>query len=141
MKVDLEKRGAISLVRVGGEIDLVSIPKATPVMDEVFATPPPCVVLNCAGLSVVTSSAISFLVDTTQRARSFPIGDCVISEPSPLLKRSLESLNRDGWVTVFATDDEALAHFREQDLEASIRNESKPPANWRERLREWLRKR
>ena len=138
MRIGEERKGDVSVLRIEGELDAGTLPDAAGAVDECFKGLRTRIVFNLSGVPMVTSSAISFLIDAAQRARRHG-GDAVISEPTELLRKSLKVLDLDRFFEIFDEEAHAVTHFREIDLEDTARPGElpQPMKDWREKLKFW----
>jgi anti-anti-sigma factor len=134
MRIEEERRGEVSLLRIEGELDGRTLPDAARALDAELAGLRTRLVFDLAGLTLVTSSTISYLIDAAQRTRAHG-GDAVLSRPTKLLKKSLAVLNLDSYFAIYEDDEAACAHF--ERVEKAPEPPAPPPADWREKFRFW----
>jgi len=116
--VDIHEQqvGDITVLTVRGELDARTLPDATGKLDELFRALRVRLVFNLKATEIVTSTGVGFLVDAAKRTRKFG-GDAVLSEPPRLLQRTLTSLKIGDYFKTFPNDADAVAWFRDRDLE------------------------
>ena len=69
--VDVEQHGALVVVAVTGEVDLVTAPSLRSVLNEVAGRAGvTCIVLDLAGVSFLDSTGIAVLTGVTKRCRT-----------------------------------------------------------------------
>jgi len=107
-----ERFGDVSVLSVAGEFDARTAPLAHAALDGLLEQLQKRLVFNVSGMEIVTSTAISFLIDAAKRTRKLG-GDAVLSEAPRLLMSSLRSLDVGEYFRTFESDQDALAHFRE----------------------------
>lgn len=118
MRLTEESDGDVTIVGFLGELDGSTLPQANDKLDSLIRALRIRLVFDLDGLEVITSTAISFFLDATRRLRTLN-GEVVLSRPTRLFKRTTEALKIDSQFKVFDDNEQALAHFRERDREAS----------------------
>jgi len=136
MEIREERIGEVSVLTVVGEFDARTAPQAHAKLDGLMEHLRTRLVFNVSGLEIVTSTAISFLLDAAQRTRKFG-GDAVLSEAPNLLMKSLRSLDVGDYFQTFDSDDEALAHFKRLAEEAE--SSARAADSGEEKQRPWWR--
>jgi len=134
MRIEEERHGEVSLLRFEGELDGRALPDAARALDAQFAGLRTRLVFDLDGLTLVTSSTISFLIDAAQRARAHG-GDAVLSRPTRLLCKSLAVLNLEHYFATYESEEQARAHFDQPEPPAP--DPVEPPPDWREKFRFW----
>ena len=100
-----------TVLAITGEFNAHTLPTAQETLDGLIKQLRLRVVVNLGAIEVVTSTAISFLIDAAKRTRKLG-GDTVLSEPTKLLLSTVEALEIGDFFQTFTTDDDAIAHFR-----------------------------
>lgn len=136
MRIEERRVEQISVLSIEGELDARNLPDAAERVDALFQSLRTHIVFNFSQVPIVTSSTISFLIDTAKRARNHD-GDVVLSAPSSLLRKSLKVLQLESFFHIFESDEEAIAHFRELALDDTVESLPPPPDDWREKLKFW----
>ncbi|MHC4579645.1 MAG: STAS domain-containing protein [Planctomycetota bacterium] len=138
MRIEEEREGDITILTIGGDLDARTLPDAIEKLDALIKDLRICLVFNLSGMDVVTSTAISFLIDAAKRTRNLG-GDAVLSNPTRLLQGTLKSLKIGDYFKVFPTDKEAVWHFRDRELdETQVPGAPSRRKSWLSRL--WRRK-
>ena len=135
MRIDEQQVGNVTVLTVHGEFDARTAPEAHGKLDELFETLRVRIVINLQGVEIVTSTAISFLIDAAKRTRKHD-GDAVLSQPTRLLSKTLATVGIGTYFEMFDSDEEAVAYFRGREVAA----EPQPPEAPKgilERFREW----
>ena len=120
------------MLAISGEFDARTAPEAHAKLDGILEHLRKQIVINVSGMEIVTSTAISFLIDAAKRTRKLG-GDAVLSQPPRLLLSSLKSLGAGEHFATFDSDDAALEHFRhvakraESQQEADTADEGQRP--------------
>ena len=136
MEIGEERIGEVTVLSVVGEFDARTAPQAHAKLDGLMEHLRTRLVFNVSGLEIVTSTAISFLLDAAKRTRKFG-GDAVLTEAPQLLMKSLRSLDVGDYFQTFDSDDAALAHFKrfaeeaESSASAADGREEKQRPWWR----------
>ena len=138
MRIEELRYDRVSVIKIIGELDAGNLPDAGEVVDGNFKGLRSRLVFNVEDIPIVTSTAISFFIDTAKRAREFD-GDAVLSAPTDLLRKSLQILDLHKFFLIFDDDDAAIAHFAEADLDDTVvpGNATPPAPDWREKFRFW----
>jgi len=138
MRIEEVQYDKVSVIKIIGELDAKTLPDAGQAVDEQFKGLRTRIVFNVQDVPMVTSTAISFFIDSAKRAREFN-GDAVLSAPTDLLRKSLQILDLHRFFLIFDNDDDAIAHFQEVALDDTVvpENVTPPAADWREKLRFW----
>jgi anti-sigma B factor antagonist len=142
VRIDEEQAGEISILTVVGELDARTLPDAHEKLASLLKVLRTRLVFDLSGMEIVTSTGVSFLIDAAKRTRELG-GDAVISNPTRLLQRTLESLKFDEFFKVFPTRKEAVWYFRDLELEdTQVPDDAPAPRRgwlaWLSRL--WRRK-
>ncbi|MHC4956546.1 MAG: STAS domain-containing protein [Planctomycetota bacterium] len=111
MKIGEQRFDDVTVVAIAGDFDARTAPHAHEKLDSLLEQFDSRLVFNLSGLDIVTSTAISFLIDAAKRARKMG-GDAVLSQPTRLLQTSLNSLDIGDYFQSFESDADAVAHFR-----------------------------
>lgn len=99
-----------TVLTVTGEFNAVTLPGAQEKLDDLIKGMRIRVVVNLGQIDIVTSTAISFLMDAAKRTRKLG-GDAVVSEPTKLLMSTVEALDFGDYLKTFETDDDAVAYY------------------------------
>jgi anti-sigma B factor antagonist len=114
MKIDEERVGDVTILAFVGEFDNHYVPDAVEKLDGLFKKELRLqLVFDLSKLDFITSSGLSFFIDSVKRVRRLD-GDLVVSRPSRLLKKTVETLDVGEFFTVYASNEEAIAHFRSE---------------------------
>jgi len=106
-----ERRGDVTVLTIHGDLDELTIPSATERLDALVREQRVWLVVNLEAAELVTSTGVGFLVTAARRTRKLG-GDTVLSKPSPLLQRTLSSLQIGDYFKTFGDDDAAIASFQ-----------------------------
>ena len=91
MRIEEESFGDVTVLTVAGDFDARTSPRAHEKIDGLLEHFNVRLVFNLSGVEIVTSTAISFLIDAAKRTRKLGC-DAVLSQPTRLLQTSLRSL-------------------------------------------------
>jgi anti-anti-sigma factor len=116
MEIREERHDDVTVLTLLGELDARTLPTANEKLNSLFDSLRVRLVVNLGASEMVTSTGIGFLVDAAKRTRKFG-GDTVLSNPPRLLQRSLESLKIGDYFRTFPGDREAVAWFRDRELD------------------------
>lgn len=136
MEIREEQDGDVTVLTVRGELDARTMPTAMAKRDALFESLRVKLVVNLETTEIVTSSGVGFLIETAKRTRKYG-GDTVLSDPPPLLLRTLESLKIGDFFQTFPNDREAVAWLRDRELD-DTKQPAPPPKPER---RGWLARR
>jgi anti-anti-sigma factor len=95
----VDERGVDASVILTGELDEVSVPELDGVIRTLTATGVSRLTLDIAGLELITSAGIDFLVAITRNLRDHS-GDVVIRKPSPQAARLFEIVGLSDFLTL-----------------------------------------
>jgi anti-anti-sigma factor len=140
MRIDEEQVEDVSVLKIVGELDASTLPDAHEKLASLLKVLRVRLVFDLSGMEIVTSTAVSFLIDAAKRTRELG-GDAVLSSPTRLLQGTLKSLKIDDFFQVFPTSKEAVWYFRDRELDDTQIPEAPDPAprpGWIARL--WRRK-
>jgi len=134
MRVDEEQAGDVSILTIVGDLDARTLPDANEKLDSLLKVLRIRLVFDLSGMEIVTSTGVSFLIDAAKRTRALG-GDAVLSNPTRLLQRTLQSLKIGDFFEVFPSRQEAVSYFRDRELEDTQVPEPPPPRRgWLSRL-------
>ena len=111
MRIEEQHIGNVSILTVHGEFDARTAPEACRTLDKLFETLRVRLVINLEGVEIVTSTAISFLIDAAKRTRKHG-GDAVLSEPTKLLRKTLATVGIGNYLEMFDSNEAGVAYFR-----------------------------
>jgi len=114
-RVRLVAKGDHHVLGWRGEIDpsrLASLRSGIETLLERGATH---IVLNLSQVRFITSSGIAFIMEVHELLRAWG-GRLVISEPSPLVRKTFDVLGLDEAVRIVETDDEAAHYLRKREV-------------------------
>lgn len=83
--VDVAAEDGTPVIRLAGELDMVSVERVRPVVDRVLAGGNDRLVFDVSGLEFMDSSGIALLVSVTQNARQVEL-----RRPTPIVRRLIE---------------------------------------------------
>jgi len=112
MRIDEERFGEVTVLTVHGDFDARTAPLAHEKLDDLLMHFRARLVIDVSGLDIVTSTAISFLVDAAKRTRNMR-GDTFLAQPPRLLVTSLRSLEIGDYFEIFNSNEEAVARYAE----------------------------
>lgn len=84
--LDVERVDDVVIVRVGGEVDMLTTPMFTTVVGEQLATAPAMLVLDLSGVGFLGSSGLAALVGAREQAQSQSIGLRLVSADHAVLR-------------------------------------------------------
>ncbi len=115
MRVDEERVGDVTILTLRGDLDARTVPDVRERLDELIKVLRLRVVFNLSEMEVITSTSVSFFVDSAKRLRRLG-GDALLSHPPRLLERTLNALRIADFFRLFPDDDAAVRHFQDEDL-------------------------
>jgi anti-sigma B factor antagonist len=83
--VEVATEDGTSVIRLSGELDMVSVDRIRPVVEEALDAGSDRLVFDVSGLEFMDSSGIALLVSATQRARQVEL-----RHPTPIVRRLVE---------------------------------------------------
>jgi anti-sigma B factor antagonist len=110
LKIARESLPEAEIVRVGGELDILSSPALRELLTEVTRSERP-LVLDVAQLSFMDSTGLSVVVAALKRLRERG-QDLVLCAPQQPVQRTLEICGLDRIIAICATQADALEHLR-----------------------------
>ena len=81
--VEVATEDGTPVIRLSGELDMVSVERVRPVVEEVLAAGNDRLVFDVSGLEFMDSSGIALLVSATRKA-----GQVELRHPTPIVRRS-----------------------------------------------------
>ncbi|GAB3161449.1 STAS domain-containing protein [Amycolatopsis sp. NPDC004378] len=105
LAVTLDRRDKAAVLRVAGEIDLLSAPEFEEVVDAVLAGGPETLVVDLREVTFFCSAGLQVLAAAHRR---LPERGLRVVSDSPVTSGPLKTTGLDTWITVHATVDEAL---------------------------------
>ena len=110
MRIERKTDGDVTVLALCGDLDIVTLPAANEVVDEVLETGVTKLVFNLSALKFTHSSGLGFMIKTHQRLRADG-GKLVFSEPSDFFRSMVTSVGLDKVFEAFESDADAVAHF------------------------------
>lgn len=135
MRIDEQQIGDVTILTIHGEFDARTAPEAHRMLDSLFETLRVRLVLNLTGVEIVTSTAISFLIDAARRTRKYD-GDAVLSQPTQLLQKTLAAVGIGNYLEMFDSDEAAVAYFRGRTVAVEPKT-PEAPKGIVDRFRKW----
>lgn len=132
MKITETQFGDVTVLAICGDFDGYSLPLAQRKLNELIRSMRVRLVVNLRDLEIVTSTAVGFLADAAHRTRRLG-GETLVTEVSRLFLRVVDTLQFGTCITVFDTDELAIAQFgrlaeqRTAALEADKTASDPPP--------------
>ena len=83
--VEVAAEDGTPVIRLSGELDMVSVERIRPVVEEVLAAGNDRLVFDVSGLEFMDSSGIALLVSATRKARQVEL-----RRPTPIVRRLIE---------------------------------------------------
>jgi anti-anti-sigma factor len=83
--VELATEDGTSVILLSGELDMVSVDRIRPVIEEVLGAGSERLVFDVSGLEFMDSSGIALLVSATRRAQQVQL-----RHPTPIVRRLIE---------------------------------------------------
>jgi anti-anti-sigma factor len=83
--VDVATEDGTSVIRLSGELDMVSVDRIRPVVEEALGAGSDRLVFDVSGLEFMDSSGIALLVSATRRAEQVEL-----RHPTPIVRRLIE---------------------------------------------------
>ena len=106
LAVTLDWRDTAAVLRVAGEIDLLSAPEFEEVVDAVLAGGPETLVVDLRAVTFFCSAGLQVLASAH---RKLPARGLRVVSDSAVTSRPLTTTGLDTWIGIHATVDEALA--------------------------------
>ncbi len=108
MKIEIDDRSGVSVVRLDGEMQGGA--ELTEKVHDILDKPAPKIVLDLGALSYLNSAALGTLVATTARANTQG-GRVIFANPSPFVSGILEATRLNKFFEMSDSVDEALSRF------------------------------
>lgn len=118
MKIERKEFGDVTVLYFTGELDAFNLAKISEKLDALIQTGRTRLVFNLKGLKFINSSSLGYLIKTHKRLKELD-GELVLSELSKFLQSTVATLGLDQIFKIYATDDDALAHFRDAGASAA----------------------
>jgi anti-sigma B factor antagonist len=83
--VDVATEDGVPVIRLSGELDMVSLERVRPVVEEVLAAGNDRLAFDVGELAFMDSSGVALLVSATQKARQVEL-----RHPTPIVRRLIE---------------------------------------------------
>lgn len=101
------RRGAVEVLTISGELDLVTVPKLRDEVVRSLGGTPPILILDLCGLTFIASTGLSLLVEVQAMARPTTAVRIVANQREVL--RPIQTTGLDHVLPMFASVDDALA--------------------------------
>lgn len=108
MAVKIDAKGALTICRVDGEIDITSSPGMKKAFDKLIATKAPKMVIELSQVTYIDSSGLATLVEILKGMRSYG-GKMRLAGMSPKIKSLFEITKLDKLFEIMASEEEAVA--------------------------------
>jgi anti-sigma B factor antagonist len=106
----VEHRDGVTVLAVGGEIDLVTAPSFEKAINDVLANDPPSLVIDLSEVTFLASAGLQLLVATNERIGT-SAGFAVVAE-GPSTSRPIELTDLDKIFDLYPSLDEAVSAVR-----------------------------
>ncbi|MHC4959105.1 MAG: STAS domain-containing protein [Planctomycetota bacterium] len=126
----------VTVLSIVGDFDAHNAPHAHEKLDALIKELRVRLVFNVAGIPIVTSTAIGYLIDAAKRMRRLG-GDVVLTGTNRLLLQTMEALQIQEFLKTFASAEEAIAHFRGLGPVENLEDTVKTPKRKLWRLPGW----
>ena len=91
----------IHVVALQGEMDIVS---ADDLADTLVGVASPTVVVDLSAVTFMDCSGIAALEEARDRIRRAGLGQLVLARPGPMVRRTLEIVGLESWITEWPAD-------------------------------------
>ncbi len=110
MEIEREEVGDVTILAFTGDFDIWNLPEARELVNGLIETGARMLVLNLAGLTFMTSSALGFLIKTQKDLKTLD-GDLVFAAPSNYFRRTITTLGIDRIFEIFPANEDAVKYF------------------------------
>jgi len=111
LQVNVRTEGPVTILGVGGEVDLYTAPRLEEALSRATSGPRPLVVVDLTGTTYLDSTALRVLTSHLKRARE-QHGEIVLVSTDPRLSKIFAITGLHQVFAISATEEEALARLR-----------------------------